>query len=77
MAHDLRNPLSSMLYLIDESVESSDFSEIKKNLSLSKVSGSLLMTLINDILDYCQSKQNKLRLNIESFNLTELVKETY
>ena len=45
-----------MLYLIDESLETEDKSKIKSNLTFSKVSGSLLMTLINDILDYCQSK---------------------
>ena len=53
VAHDLRNPLGSMLYLIDESAESTELKEIRSNLSLSKVSGQLLMNLINDILDYC------------------------
>ena len=36
-----------------------------------------MMSLINDILDYCQYKHSNLRLIIETFNLHEMIKEIY
>ena len=39
------------------------------------VNSDLLMSLISDILDYSQMKDQKLRLNIECFQLNELIKQ--
>ena len=53
VAHDLRTPLNSMIYLIDSAVngESKQFEEI--DLDILQANSKMLMSLINDILDYC------------------------
>ena len=36
-------------------------------------SSNLMLTLINDLLDYAQIKEKKLRLNIKEFSLSNLI----
>ena len=49
VAHDLHNPLNSMMYLIDSALKS----EKQYELDILHENSKILMSLINDIFDYC------------------------
>ena len=75
ITHDLRSPLSSMLKWIEYAKESSNIYENHKNLELATNNGNMLMSLINDILDYSLIKNGKFKLNYTKFSLETLVQE--
>ena len=57
VAHDIRNPINSMNYLITETKEllhekEKKFSTIKNNLTTMESNSFFVMFLIKDILDY-------------------------
>ena len=53
VSHDLRTPLNAINYLINNSIYNENKSQRKKDLDMALVNSDLLMSLINDILDYC------------------------
>ena len=53
VAHDIRNPISSMDYLIKETIELNPHSSLNSNLSFMQTNILYLKFLVNDILDYC------------------------
>ena len=75
ITHDLRTPLSGMLHFINQAKETKDVSELEKSLQYAQINGDLLMLLINDILDFSLLHENKMRLNIASFNLKNTIDE--
>ncbi len=72
-SHDLRAPLSSLLGLIDLAQLSEDPEEIKHCLKLMRTSVSDLDAFIKEIIDY--SRNTRLEIKKEKFNLLELTKE--
>ena len=76
ITHDLRTPLASMLKCIEFAHEAQDLSEKNQNLDLATSSGTMLMSLISDILDYSLMKKGRFKLNSSYFQLEKLLDET-
>lgn len=72
-SHDLKAPLNSLTGLIDLSKRSKDVEEIKSYLNLMTKSIYNLDSFIHEIIDF--SRNAKTEVNLEAFNLMELVKE--
>jgi signal transduction histidine kinase len=72
-SHDLRAPLSSLLGLIELAQLSEDPEEIKHCLKLMRNSVSDLDGFIREIIDY--SRNTRIEIKNEKFNLLELVQE--
>ncbi len=78
MSHELRTPLNSIigftgLLLMDMAGEMN--SEQKKQLGMVKNSAHHLLSLINDILDISKIESGKIDLDIEDFEINELIEE--
>ena len=76
ITHDLRSPLSSMLKWIEYAKDSNNFEENHRNLELAANNGNMLMSLINDILDYSLIRNGKFKLNYTKFLLESLIQES-
>ena len=77
VSHDLRTPLTCIKFMIGEAKKLNENKEVLKYLDWSIGVSDLLMSLINDILDYIQFKENKMSLNISKFNLNSTLKDIY
>lgn len=78
MSHELRTPLNSIIgftgiLLMGMVGDLSD--EQKKQLEIVKKSASHLLELINDILDISKVEANKVELDIEKVEVTEIIDE--
>ena len=76
MSHELRTPLNSIIgftgiLLMEMAGELNP--EQKKQLNMVKSSSKHLLELINDILDISKIESGKVKLDIEKFNLTDVV----
>lgn len=76
ITHDLRSPLSSMLKWIENARDSNNIEDNHKNLDLASNNGNMLMSLINDILDYSMMRNGKFKLNYTKFHLDNLLHES-
>ena len=85
ISHELRTPLNSILgytNLMIRDLSHSKLAELSranpnkvKNLNIIKNSGSYLLTLINDILDYSKVKADKMELQPTNLNLPTFLSE--
>lgn len=75
VTHDLRSPLNGILAFIKNAKFSESKEEQEKFLSFAEINGNLLMSLINDILDYSSFINNKFNLIKESFCLNSMLNE--
>eukprot|EP00828_Plagiopyla_frontata_P010684 TRINITY_DN1574_c0_g1_i3.p1 TRINITY_DN1574_c0_g1~~TRINITY_DN1574_c0_g1_i3.p1 ORF type:complete len:406 (-),score=54.97 TRINITY_DN1574_c0_g1_i3:120-1337(-) len=66
-----------MIYLIDQASNSQRQQFEQDELDILNGNSKILMSLINDILDYCQHKNQSLRLIIETFRLSEMINEIF
>ncbi|KZN43792.1 hybrid sensor histidine kinase/response regulator [Pseudoalteromonas luteoviolacea] len=70
MSHEIRTPMNGILGTIQLLEQEQNFSKEQKHLlKLASISGSNLLTLINDILDISKLEQGQIRLYEEPFNL--------
>jgi signal transduction histidine kinase len=77
-AHDLRNPLQSILSYSDFLLEdlSDELSEEHREfLSIIQSSTEFMATLVNDLLDVAKIESGKLQLNVEPTDLPPLVEQ--
>jgi PAS domain S-box-containing protein len=79
MSHELRTPLHAILgfaNLLQRQVQ--QWSSSNSPMMLEKIikNGKHLLTLIEDMLDLSKLESNRLRLQLQKFNLTELVTST-
>lgn len=76
MSHEIRTPMNGILgsaALLD----SEDLTvEQRELLTVIQSSGTALLDLINDILDYSKGEAGKLELDMKDFNLAQLIEET-
>lgn len=72
-SHELRTPLNGIIGLSESLMENNDINSIKYNLNIIKASGYRLSNLINDILDFQKTKTGKLKLNLKSVQLYNIV----
>ncbi|MDD2921845.1 MAG: ATP-binding protein [Anaerolineales bacterium] len=78
MSHELRTPLNSILGFADVILEELDgplTDNMRNDLGLIYKNGQHLLHLINDVLDMAKIESGKLNLNIEKFNLQEIIEE--
>jgi signal transduction histidine kinase len=76
MSHELRTPLNSILGFSDVMLEGLDgplTDTMENDLKLISRNGQHLLSLINDVLDMAKIEAGKMNLNIERFNLQEVL----
>ncbi len=73
MSHEIRTPLNGIIGMSELLAETKLTEEQEKYLTIIQSSGSHLLTLINDILDYSKIDSGKLVLERKDFNLVKLL----
>ena len=76
-SHELRTPLNGSMSLVQKGIESIEIPNAVKEGLLQPALNSLklLLSIINDFLDFSQFKANKLRLNYKETDFVKLVHE--
>lgn len=75
VSHELRTPLNGVIGNSELLTESNLNREQLEMADSIKVSAELLLTVINDILDYSRMEADKMKLYISAFNPEEMVRE--
>lgn len=75
ITHDLRSPLNGILAFINLAKNESNLEVRNRKLDLAEINGNLLMSLIEDILDFQSIAQNKFNLTTEDSSLNEILEE--
>lgn len=77
MSHELRTPLNAIIGYSEMILEESEDDGIDAHPDLHKVNaaGKHLLTIISEILDLSKIEAGKMELNLENFNLDELINE--
>lgn len=75
VTHDLRSPLNGILAFINNAKTTESQEDRTKFLHYAEINGNLLMSLINDILDYSSFLNEKFNLIKEKFSLKKLLDE--
>ena len=74
MSHEIRTPLNSIIGFTDLLLEDPDLTvEQKRRINLIHESGTALLVVVNDVLDYSAVDAGKLKLHAEPFLLEALV----
>ncbi|SFQ16144.1 Signal transduction histidine kinase [Lachnospiraceae bacterium XBB1006] len=73
MSHDLRTPLNGIIGMTDIALDEVNDEHIKEYLEKIQSSGQLLLSLVNDILDISQLKDNRMRLRLEPYRVQEFL----
>lgn len=78
MSHEIRTPLNGILGFTDLLLENSFLNaESKKQLEYIKMSGDVLLVIINDILDLAKIESGQISLYAKPFNLSKLIQLIY
>lgn len=78
VSHELRTPLNAILNyaeMLAEDCEARDLPEMLPDLKKIERSARLLMAVINDVLDLSKMEAGKMRLNVERFEIGEVIRE--
>jgi signal transduction histidine kinase len=78
MSHELRTPLNSILGFADVILEELDgplTENMANDIGLIYKNGQHLLHLINDVLDMAKIESGRMNLNVEKFNLQEIIEE--
>ena len=75
MSHEIRTPLNSIIGFSEMLQDSELSDEQRADLEAIQTSGSLLLELINDILDLSKIESGKANLNVTLIRLDEVVRE--
>ena len=77
MSHEVRTPMNGVLggvdLLMDESMSGNLTAEQREILSIIRVSGEAMLTIINDILDLSKIEAGRVELKLEPFPLRDCV----
>lgn len=78
MSHEIRTPLNGILGFTDLLLENSSLDdESKKQLDYIKISGDILLVIINDILDLAKIESGQITLYEKPFDLSKLTQLIY
>ena len=75
VTHDLRSPLNGILAFINNAKTSENKDDQSKFLNYAEINGNLLMSLINDILDYSSFLNEKFHLLQEKCSLNTIISD--
>jgi CheY-like chemotaxis protein/nitrogen-specific signal transduction histidine kinase len=78
-SHELRTPTSAIISANEQVLDSIDRSnpKILQNLQIVRVSSMLLLSLIDDLIDFVLITRGKFQLNYKLFHTRELIRETF
>ena len=69
ISHDMRTPLNGVLGYTDLALEATDMAGMREYLSKIRISGNLLLALINDVLDFGKYVSHKIKLKPEPIGI--------
>ena len=75
MSHEIRTPIGGVIGLADLLLDGSLDVEATKHVNAIKSCGSILLKIINDILDLSKIEAGKFELEIHSFDLVQMIEE--
>jgi signal transduction histidine kinase/CheY-like chemotaxis protein/PAS domain-containing protein len=73
VSHEIRTPLHAILGLADLVLAEHPSEQIQHLTKTIRESGSILLDLINDVLDFSKAESNEVVLSVAQFNLPELL----
>lgn len=73
ISHEVRTPMSTIIGMIDSTLDTSLDDEQKDNLKIAKEAADNLLSLLNDILDLSRVEAGKINLECIEFNLPHIV----
>ncbi|WP_457331485.1 ATP-binding protein [Rhizobacter sp. P5_C2] len=77
MSHELRTPLNAVLGMTELAQRLATHNEQRGYLELAQQSGQSLLRLIGDVIDYARAEAGELALRLETFDLSQLLAETF
>jgi len=77
MSHEIRTPMNGIIGMSELGLQESDPAIMHHQLQMVHNSGKLLLGIINDILDFSKIEANRLELDPQAFELTQLRDELH
>ncbi len=78
MSHELRTPLNAIIgysEMISDDMDDGETGKVKEDSARINSAGKHLLIIINDILDISKIEAGKMELNVEEFNINDMVNE--
>lgn len=75
ISHDMRTPLNGVIGYTELALEAVEMGKVREYLSKIQISGGLLLSLINDVLDFGKYLSHKIRLQPEPVQIAHICKD--